>query len=111
MHVSHLLVMVVSACIETLLVDHIFLNTVCKYRMYFTKVTLLSYMVFVCDVFLSEALIDYVAQQVVAAFDMHFEGFMSAHHFFSLLNKKSMLHIAKHLLLELWLSNTNPQTP
>lgn len=22
-----------------------------------------------------------------------------------------MLHIAKHLLLELWLSNTNPQTP
>jgi len=98
MHVSHLV-------LKLLLVDHIFSTTVCRYRMYF------SCIVFVCDVFLREALIDYVGQQVVASFDIHFEGFMSAHHFFSLLNKKSMLHIAKHLLLELWLSNTNPQTP
>lgn len=41
MHVRHLLVMVVSACIETFTgwPDNTFLTTVCKYRMYFTKLT------------------------------------------------------------------------
>jgi len=54
MHVSHLV-------LKLLLVDHIFSTTVCRYRMYF------SCIVFVCDVFLREALIDYVGQQVVAS--------------------------------------------
>lgn len=38
-------------------------------------------------------MIYYVAQQVVTAFEMYFQGFMSVHHFFSLLNKKCILHL------------------
>lgn len=94
------------------LVDHIF--SVCRKKENIAFLWLLfrfSFVIFVCVFvdFLDEALIYYSRSSL--KFDMHFESFMTAHHFFSLLNMKSMLHIAKHLLLELWLSNTNPQTP